>query len=182
MKYSLIILIVLFVSCIEPDAIDTQEKGFYNLDSLVTGQLFLLSDQNKSVRKTVQIDGKQELQEFKFDSVSWSEELTIIRDLDLNFARYRGAYNTLDTEDSLTYLLKEGHAIPVKSVQYKFEEGSLKKIKGVYDDRKAELIYTAYREIELYFKEGLLSKYVISGYQEMIFKDQIPFMVTGEIE
>ncbi len=159
-----------------------QGSNYFDLDSLISHQVVQLAERNPVVTKTVRIDGEDEKQQIRFDSVEWGKELKIVLDLDVNLPRYVGALDIVRTNNTLTYSPKETEDLPIGFVAYTFSDtGDLVGVRGSFIDDKARSIYNVSRIIELSFQDGLLSKYRVYGFQKMAMRDTTEFEVLGEL-
>jgi hypothetical protein len=168
----------------------TQKKPFYNLDSLVTFQIDHLKGRYE-LNKLVEIDGKKEAISFVPDSLQWSHELEIFRQLDqINKAAFRDTYvvnETRDTNSNLTVreIRTQEEDAPVSVVRFFYlrDLSDLRRIEGTLQDGNP--IYMNQRRLTMEFEPAnsihLVQRYRIEGLQKMVADDSVRFVIAGEI-
>jgi hypothetical protein len=180
MRGSIFRMMLAFISCAEVDS-PKDISSYYNLDSLLNAQVDELVRINPQVTKKVSIDGLSESLMLRLDSIQWTKELAAVRDLELNRAKFIGALDIENTAGVLRYTPKPSEDIPVKWVEYHFDQEGITALKGKYVDDKASTIYTTVRNVELLFDHGKMKSYKYSGYQKMVLKDTTWYEIFGEL-
>lgn len=180
MRYNTPAILILFIvsGCNVSGERALSVKEYFNLDSLLDHQIQLIAGSGLTLTKKVTLDEKSEEKTFDPDTSFLKGEFKILREFDLNKTNYIGAYDVIEKDNSLRYVLKSDQNSPVESLDIqKNEDGGLREIKGLFlENRK---IYQHQREIEISFENGLISSYVIRGYQDMAMKDSIQFLTEG---
>lgn len=170
---------LVLLACGENRESTVEPNAFYDLDSVLNAQIRVFSERGYTLRKTVQMDGKEEQLTEEPDSAGWAEEFAIIRDFDLNQPNNVGAYSTEKFEETIKYELSDNIESPVKVFEVEKKNGNLSRISGKYFEDKS--IYQHRRVLELNFEDGLLKTYMVRGFQDMILKDTINYVISGEV-
>ena len=188
--YFILIFIFIFSSCKKKPE---HRVVFYNIDSLITAQVKLLSSQKTSTQKTSTLDGKQSLSTLQLkDTLSWENELSVFREIDMvnkpiNRDAYKLSDGISDTKSNLTiksvgttkaelpveYLLLYYHQLPQK----------VKRIEAHF--RETNSLYSSSRYMTLEFQEinnaPMLTYYSIRGGQKMFMGDSVQYTIQGSI-
>lgn len=175
----LLLLALVLLGCAKNKQSAIGPKAYYDLDSLLDAQIEMLSEEDVLLRKSVEMDGKQEQNEKKLDSAGWGKEFLIIRDFDLNKPNNVGAYSTEKSNGDIKYTLTANIDAPVKAFDVIKKEGNLSQITSNYFEDKS--IYQHRRKMTLKFDNGLLRNYEVRGFQKMILKDTIKYIISGEV-
>ena len=191
-KRSLLFFLGLFfyASCnYDQSTIALSENKYYNIDSLLDAQVFLLTKSNAQLSKKVTLEEVI----LNMDSTDWSSALSVFRHLDLNKPSLNDAYfvinNIADSSSNLTilqYQLKDQNSHQrLKELRFYYLE-SLKNIKKITaESRSTSLIYSSKNIYELSFgqdqKQTTLKSYTIGLQQKTLFKDSVNSTISFEI-
>ncbi|MEI9919226.1 MAG: hypothetical protein WDO14_10560 [Bacteroidota bacterium] len=182
-RMTLLVAIVVFSSCAKKDPVST--KTFADVDSLISAQIKSLP--GNTLKKSVEIGGKKDEISFKPDSLQWSNELDIFRQLDqVNKASFLDAYVVSDIRDTNSNLtireIKANRLVPVSLIRFYFlrTPKDLRKIEAAWTEENA--LYKNDRTMVLELNERhLVSHYRIEGTQKMVMSDSVKFLITGEV-
>jgi hypothetical protein len=184
-KRSSLLLVVVLFGCAKKQSADL--KTFYNVDSLVSAQQKLLQTSGYHLVKSVEIDGKKEHTTFIPDSLQWSHELDIFRELgQINKASFRDAYVVTDTRDTNSNLtireLRANRKAPVSLVRFYFlrDATDVRKIEATLTEENT--LYVNDRKLTLEMDDRhLVNYYRIEGSQKMVMSDNVNFVISGEV-
>lgn len=165
---------------------------FYPIDSLVSSQVIALSESNAILRKEAMLGSASDTAIATPDSLGWSEELNIFRQLDVinrpvNVGTYRITDEEVDPGSNLT--IKEFVSTTDQPVRYLriYYDRSIdrpRKIEALYREENA--LYRSTREMAMEFQQLdntlVLTSYAILGSQKMVFEDSITFAVRGKVQ
>lgn len=176
----LLVAILLLSGCQENRQSAIKPDLFFDLDSLLDAQVRMLSEQQYTLTKSVRMDGKEEKRQTTPDSAGWATELIIIKDFDLNKPTNVGAYKVSEEGDAIRYELTADIDAPVKNFEVISTAGHVSRISSNYFEDKS--IYQHRRNLTLEFEEGRLKAYEVKGFQKMILKDTISYIISGKVE
>ena len=168
---------------------------FYNIDSLVTGQVYHLTRINARLSKEALLSGETDTVTYTpADTTAWIKELEPFSKLnEINKPVNRGQYE-------VTEGLDRGSNLTVKAFQSKSEseaelpivylkiyyQGNIakpRKIEALYDEDN--LLYKSARLLSMHFQqvgsETVLTSYSVRGGQKMILGDSVAFYISGKI-
>ena len=168
------------------------EIVFYPIDSLVSAQVIALSESNATLRKEAMLGSVSDTVTATPDSLGWSEELGIFRQIDVinrpvNLGTYLITDDEIDPGSNLT--VKEFVSTTDQPVQYLriYYDQSIdkpRKIEALYREENA--LYRSTRELAMEFQQLdnkiVLTSYSIQGSQKMVFEDSIAFTVRGKVQ
>jgi hypothetical protein len=179
MRVYLLVLCVLLFDCGEyqPGGISTD---FFPMDSLLTSQSSILIEQEARLIQVAHIDEEAESKEFLPDSMGWANAFRMFRDFDLNRPENIGAYILESNGNTIKYLPKPDENVKVRELRIELDDlGQPEIITGALVEEKG--IYTSERNVKIIFSEGVISSFLIEGYQRMILQDTSRFKVQGKI-
>lgn len=133
----------------------------------------------RTLEKTVSLDSEKELNSLKLDSLKWKEELSFLVEINPNKPEHIGAYNLTDQANGLTLELIEGEKSDLQKINIKYDGDDYQSIGATIHEDKD--VYSHHREIEVFFENGYIKSWEISGYQKMMFKDTVRFGITGKV-
>lgn len=187
MKRYLIPFVALLASCSAPDKITPGQ--FFDIDSLVTKQVELLSEGKFKLQKKVVIGVSNEQAALTPDSLQWSSELDVFRQLAIaGRPTNRDKYEISDIEDTRSNLRIRSYAaektpVPELKIYYLNGIGDVRKIEATYYE--SNLLYTSQRNLELEFEggnaRGLIRQYKVEGYQKIIMSDSVHFLIEANV-
>jgi len=160
-------------------------------DSLVTSTTDYLVKNKAQLNKHSAIRQKQDTATFQPDSIGWSSELDVFRQLNaFQLPAYRDKYQFTDgIKDSQSNLLireyKASATIPIPFARFYYYQQmkNLKRIEAEYHE--INTLYTSKRKLTMEFEErnnkSVLSHYSIDGVQQMILSDSVTYSITGGI-
>lgn len=165
--------------------------GLYNIDSVITRQIFYLKNNGAEIRKKAVLNGQEKITIVSpKDSLDWSEELGVFLDLDvINKPIYKEQYKVEDLADKESNLRVKSYTttedLPVKflRVYYHRSTGQVRKIEAKYDE--ANSLYTSSRFLTLEFENTsditLLTSYYVDGGQKMFLDDSVEYTIDAGI-
>ncbi len=180
----LFLILSTVLACQSPGPTQQQPNLYYDVAGFITGQVQLLAQQSPSVKKTMMVNGEEEVRTTQ--EVDWDQELELFLQTDLNKPAYRLSYIT-SRPDSLTYeyKIRPDEDLPVRYLRVKLDAPG-----GKPEEIQARLL----TENKLYQSEKNLllrsgavggtwrvKSYQIQGYQELAISDRKPFAIRGEI-
>lgn len=175
-----LLITILIGSCAENKKAARDLRVYFDLDSLLDQQVIKLSEGGFVVEKTVTMDGESETQTGVFDSAGWAGAFAIVRDFDLNKPYNVGAYTETRSGGTLNYELTDKTLDAPVQYFTLVDSDSLLEISSEYFEDKS--IYQHRRKLHLKFKDDLLVKYEIRGFQKMVMKDTIYYRIAGEVK
>ena len=182
---------VFFIACQQKVEPDQQTRQYYDLDSLVSGQISLLVKAKAKLNKKALINTLGEEETSEPDSLMWENELAILRETNLNKPIYQARYAVKDNlNDQFSNLkireytaLDENLDIRYIKVYYLGNISRLKKIE-TSSRRKNPLFYTrkhviaAFEEIS---DQPVLSRFEFHETQKLIFSDTLRFRLNSQV-
>ncbi|MGE0770585.1 MAG: hypothetical protein AB7K37_02650 [Cyclobacteriaceae bacterium] len=181
--------ITLMVSCVNQPA--DSARAYFDFDSLVNGQINQLLAVNATISKEAQIDGKPDHAVYQPDSILWSHELEMFRDLNIinkpvnqhNYEVQDGLKD--DNSNLLTRTLSARKKSQVQRLTF-FYEGTPDRLRKIEADvREETTLYSTLRKLKMQFDNSgnklLLSSYSIEGVQKIILKDSVRFAIHVEV-
>ncbi len=161
------------------------KKSYFDFDSLITRQVKALAKSNW--KKISSLNKKMDTVSIRPDSLQWSNELDVFRQLDaINKPVLKGYYSivhrkdvhsnlsvksfefNLDNEEKIT------SPVPIVDFYYFNQISDLRKIVAVYQEKN--VLFTSQRQLSLEFEEGSsknIVNYKISGFQKMMLTDSV---------
>jgi len=150
---------------------------FVDLDSLLKSQVQVLN--GKKLEKKVAIKGKEEKLLLVPDSTDIASDLKVFSDLNLDQAKYNGAYDIINGDNTIVYQRK-GKKGPQKVTVTRNNARQITTIEGQYDE--SNMVFDSSRKYLLQFDNStnLIQSYQFSGYQKLIFNDTVYFDIKGK--
>ena len=172
---------LLFLSgCLEVSQKEFSAKAYFSIDSLLNQQTYLSSG-SITIKKQVSMDKQEETKLLVLDSTEWLDELSVLRDIDLNKSDLVGAYEIRNEGSKIFYEKKS--SVGAGSVQWLTVD---KKSDGLLIDAlmaEKNSIYYTERSFKIDFDDqGILQQYQIKGLQKMVLKDTTKFTVKVEVQ
>ena len=170
----------------------TRTTKLFNIDSLVSEQVNLLSARKPTLRKEAVLGNSADHVEYVPDSVGWMKELDIFRQLDainksINKSKYLIDDGLYDPGSNLTVkAFTSLEPLPVRSMRifYDTDIRVPRKIEAVFNEENS--LYESSKNLVLEFQQinnkNLLTYYSIEGGQKMILSDSMAFSVKGKIK
>ena len=177
LKVFFVLVTFTFFSCekLKPESLDIPE--YPDLKEVYNQQIQSLT--SSMLNKEVWLDGISEARTLTMDSTQWAKELSFLKEINPNQPEYVGAFSK-SIEGTKTILsLNPGEGASLKELSYDQQAGVFSIIRAIIHEDKD--VYVHHREIEVFFQNGLLSKYQINGYQKIVLKDTIEFRIKGKI-
>lgn len=174
-KINFVLLIILFTQCHQVDSVSSSFS--YSEINL----LFELQLENKPtlVRKTIVLDGIEEIKSIEPDSVAWLKEVGFLEEINPNKPEYKGAFEEESLENQLSLKLKEGENGSIKSFSIK-TTGNQSVVNVTIQEDKT--IFVHQKKVSAKFLDGKLTEYSIEGTQKIILKDAIDFSISAKID
>lgn len=166
-----------------------ESKNYF--DSLVTNTTDYLVENKALLNKHTSIGKKQDTVRFRPDSIGWSNELDVFRQLNaFQLPAYRDKYQIRDgIKDSQSNLLirefKSTTVIPIPFARFYYYQKieNLKRLEAEYHETNT--LYTSKRHLIMEFEErnnkAVLTRYSIDGVQQMILSDSVTYAITGGV-
>ncbi|HZX73682.1 MAG TPA: hypothetical protein VFE57_04625 [Cyclobacteriaceae bacterium] len=175
---------ILFIGC---ESETSSKKAYLDIDSLISTQVKNLTEAKAHVLKTASLGNVEDQSEFNPDSLGWTTELDIFRQLDIiNKPTNKDSYEIIDGQKDVNSNLtirayKAKSELPVRNLKlYYFNDlKNLKKLEAVFAEKN--VLYSTERSLSLDFDEiagkNTLASYSIEGIQKMIISDTVHFTV-----
>jgi len=142
-------------------------------------ELNRLSSSPLSVKKTVILDGTAEV----IDSVQvdLAKEWALFREADLNKPAYALSYEDRSTASVISYVLKKGEDLPVRSFQIALDSAG-KPATVDFEISSENLIYLTSKKLSMHLISGRVVSYTISGSQALRwFSSPTRYSVSGVV-
>jgi hypothetical protein len=184
----LIVLVLIFSGCEN----NTRTSKLFNIDSLINQQVSILTLSKPKLSKEAILGSAQDQIEYVPDSVGWSKELDIFRQLEamnkpINKTKYLIDDGLYDPGSNLTVkAFTSLEPLPVRSMRIYYDTDIRKprKIEAIFDEENS--LYESSKKLLLEFQQinnkNLLTYYSIDGGQKMILSDSVTFSVKGKIK
>jgi hypothetical protein len=183
------IFILIFSSC-EQKKIDRND--FFPIEKIIGEQALLLSSSHADLHKKATLnDSLYEVSTTPADSMAWSHELDIFRELELiNKPIYKDDYVITDNinDPKSNLVIKEFRAtrnIPVSLVKIFHRPGNedMIKMEAIYNEENS--LYRSSRHMSLVWDDHdgnqVLTSYAIKGGQKIFLGDTTVFEIQGKI-
>ncbi|MGI9545047.1 MAG: hypothetical protein ACR2MX_17430 [Cyclobacteriaceae bacterium] len=157
---------------------------YFDLGSLIEDQIAWLDSLNPKVKKLAVIDGQNEEQ---IDTIDWETELVFFKQSDLNRPYLLDTYGSHEINENKVkktiYQPLDSADLGVVQLVIHSDSGQLKKIESVYQEQN--LLYDNWRKATMDFAllngEPRPITYQVEGWQKVIFKDKVDYLIRGEI-
>ena len=181
----------LFVSVLIFGCQNNKQESKNYFDSLLTTTNDYLVTNKALLYKQTFLGQKQDTITFRPDSLTWSNELDVFRQLNtFQLPAYRDKYKLMDgLKDSQSNLLiREFRAsveIPIPFIRFYYYQKikNLKRIEAEYHENNT--LYNSRRHLILEFEQRddkpVLTRYSIDGVQQMILSDSVTYAITGGV-
>jgi hypothetical protein len=154
------------------------EKPYFDLESLINNQIELLTRVNPLILKVWVSDNKTEKKETKISN--WQKELEIFESSDINKKGLIKSYSITKNDTIEKYTLIEGEETPVKRFTvFKDSNNQLRNI--VIESETNNFLFKSKSDLNLKFKNNLISEYAVSVSQKMFLSDGNSRKITGTI-
>jgi len=179
---------ILFIGC---ESETSSKKTYLDIDSLISTQVKNLTEAKAHVLKTASLGNAKDQSEFSPDSLGWTTELDIFRQLDIiNKPTNKDSYEVLDGQKDVnsnlsvrSYTAKSELPVRLLKLYYFNDLKNLKKLEAVFAEKNT--LYATERSLSLTFDEiagkNTLANYSIDGIQKMIISDTVHFAVKCSI-
>ena len=183
--------VLLSGACSQKPTQVNQANVYFNLDSLVSAQVDVLTKTPVSLEKWASVDSKEEFERLTYDSSGWAGELALFRAADISKPVYAGMYQKeaglKDTNSNLFYDSYSSNAstTKVKSIRIYYLErpGNIKRIE--IEQLEDNILYFSKRNLTMTFqtwKNGnMLDIYQIEVVQKLPLQDSVYLSIKGEI-
>lgn len=148
-----------------------------DLEDVYISQYRMLGE--RPLEKEVMLDASKEVNSFEMDSSTWKDELSFLLEINPNKPEFIGVYNVTDEENKAVLRLIDGEINDLKYIHIEYSDDDFLNIEATIHEDKD--VYTHHREIEVFFEDGLIKSWTISGYQKMMFKDTVWFGIVGKV-
>lgn len=179
-----IVLLALTTACgVQADKVQKINQ-YFDLETLVRDQINILSTNKVTVRKEMELDGQKEIVQIKADSTLLTKEFQFWINANINKPANTDVFQILERIENgfevTAYIPKNEAEQSVKLMEI-FREGStLKKIEILFEEENS--IYFSERRLSMTFgASGILTEYMVKGYQKMILKTPVSYQIRGII-
>lgn len=179
---------VVMVTACRQEAIQSEK----NLDfrGMIDRQVDQLSRQQRHLTKSAGMDQNLSDSTYLPTRIAWARELEIFSELELiNKPAYRNAYALQDSIDDpnsnlfIRQYVSPGAPVPLIRLFYRDSVHHLKRLEAVMQE--TNLLYSTERMLTLEFdqeyKQSVLSRFSIHGFEKMAGGDTIRFNIRGQI-
>ena len=174
----LLIINLLLIGCTQSEN-QNSTKTYYDLAGFVNQQILQLTNNKPLTEKKLLIGEKTETINTK--DIDWKKELELFLQTDLNKQSYQLSYQKDSTQNTVTYQLKKGEDLPVKTLKIEFdEEKSPKHIAALMQVNN--YLYKSEKNLSMDFEKKSLKNYRIEGWQELFIGKKKAFKVVGSIK
>lgn len=174
MRIRLICLLIIFTSsCSNYDDNAREHPLYFDIGSYFKEEAIRLTKANKTIYKTVIVNGKAEQK--KLTVTNWQQEFSSFIDADINKASWRGSFNYKKLGQIETYT-SDYKKIPVKKLTVTLEGKKVKSIK-IFILNTNDL-YTS-KDSLIYFPDSL---YFIQKIQKIKLMDGKQYQVIGKFK
>ena len=176
-------LALYFLASCSPLVESNDEKGVYfDINGLIDQQVVELVAVNPSLHKVAFFNHEKEVTEFTpKDSASWSQELQMIKALDINKAILVDSYRKTDSKGQVIYISVDPESTLVDTLSIHFNDQKLFGIRGYLHEENA--FFNTSRTISVDFTEikgtSLISQFSIDGWQKMISRDSTSYSINS---
>jgi hypothetical protein len=182
-----LLCLVLAGACSTPEKVSS--RMFYNVDSLITEQIGVLTRARLKLEKHAGIGDSLSSVVITPDSIGWANELSVFRQLEIaGRPTNRDKYEMTESEDTKSNLkvrsyVAAGTPVPYVHFYYLNDFNDLRKIEAGYYE--TNMLYTSKRDLILELEESngraTLRRYSIEGYQKIMMADSVHFLVEAEV-
>ncbi len=187
------LVLAFFLSSCNSNTSGKRVNEYYNLDSLVSKQITILSDGRMHVNKKALLDGENEEISKILTKEQWEDELNLFRDADMNVPSLSGVYkcNCGISDKNSNLLLNEyipendggKNYIRLFRIYYFEELSQIRKI--LIEEKEENELYFSSRRLVMNFESSrmgmILSSYSINGVQKLQLKDTVKYFIEGKI-
>jgi len=170
----------------------TEKAPFFDLESLLEGQMAFAMAQQAQLLRTGTMDGTAQQDTLRPDSLLWGKQFALFKEADINKPALRSSYNQqtdtlLTGQVQLTYTPLPGESVVVSHLQVlTTAQGLPQKVSAEYTD--ANRLYTSKRRMVLSFEpnpnapQGVqLASFELQGSQTMVLADSVGYGIEGRI-
>lgn len=185
MKYTFGILALLFLFSCGENIKEKPINSYYNVDSLLNQQQKLADLEELSIKKRIGIDGEEELDTVRFDSLGWKNELEAFRIADINKPNLKGMYEAVEQKSDEQIVWKyttEKNSLGIEFLHIYFDKANnLQKLIARYNENNA--LYTSERNLLMEFnpQSHMLTAYSVEGSQKMVMNEPVQFFIKSEV-
>jgi hypothetical protein len=180
------IIVVSFCAC-ETAVREKPINEYYDVDALIDKQSKLLTELQPKIEKSIEVDGKQEIDTMEFDSLGWKNELEVFKLADINKPTLYDAYEATEEQTSEGKIWRYTTEKPSLGIEYLYvyfdNDSAVTKLEARYHENNA--LYVSERNFEINFKKSedysVLDSYKIYGRQKMAMKDEVTFSIESEV-
>ncbi len=166
-------------------------KAYTDLDSLVNAQITALKEEQQTLKKRAWLNQLASDTAYRPDSLAWTNELSIFRQLDaINKPTFRGAYvreTGTDSKSNLAVLSLTSNkpsTVPYIRFYYLNKPANLKRVEARFEESNA--LFSTYRQMEMQFEEingqTLLKSFRVEGAQKMMLSDSVRFGIEATVQ
>lgn len=181
------------IGCQRDPISSSDSEQYFDLSAIVNEQIELLTDLNPEITKQSKLGEDSTLVTLRLDSLGWSEELQIFKEVNINLPAYYGLYTiTKSKEDAYSNLFYDDYQadsssnLAVRSLRIYYLK-NLKDIKRIeVSVMEINELFKANRYLEMRLENRrdvvTLNSYRISGNQKLIVGDPTNYFIQAELD
>jgi hypothetical protein len=169
-----IIISTLFVSCAEKK--ENISSQYYDIKGLFTKQIGELTKQKSVFRKEIIINNEKEIKDLSI--ISWPKELEPFVKSDINKPALANNYTVIETDSTISYLLKNELKAPIYSVKINRKNDQIGFIE--IKSTTSNLLYDSKTTLIAKFEKGIVQKYSVRGEQKILIFNKENYQITGQ--
>ena len=179
-----ILLFMAMGACREAPEKKNEVKAYYDLKGFIENQIVYLNESKPKVEKTLNLNGKKEVQSEA--AIDWKKELELFAQADINKPAYRNSYTIIKSDSAVyEYKIKAGENLPVQFLHIEVDSATQQPLLVKAIVRSENKIYQSERQIELTCKRRNnlfeISSYSIDGYQKLLLTEQKSYNIRAKI-
>lgn len=167
------LVMLLAISCNLKNKEKANTKTYFDVEGYFKKEALRLSKTNKTISKTVFINGKEEQKNINIKN--WEQEFKYFIDADINKASWKGSFNETTTGNLKTYT-SQSDKIPVKKLEIVLQGNKPSSIKIFITN--ANNLYTSQDSLS-YFPDSL---YEIKKTQHIRLMETKQYKITGRFK
>jgi hypothetical protein len=180
-----VVVILLFYSLIAGcTSYGVLEKSpYFNLDSLLSNNLLLLTESSMNIQKTGKVNGVIEERIISPDSAEWVKEFEVFRSVNINKPGTVNAYEKSETTSTITYQLKpsEKQQGVISQMLTYDEDRKLVSFEAFFKEENS--LYQSERSYLVTFNsDQTIGSYQLEGRQKVLFGEWTEYNVLGKIK
>lgn len=171
-------LLSLLESCappVQPVENRKQSSAYFSVASLIDRQTAALNARRAQVQKIIRAD-HMPADTLALQVADWQKELQIFKEAELNKPAWQGEYEMIRTEEAVSYRARN-FSLPVRLLVVR---GSAEQPASVEARLvQSNLFYHTEKNFRLDFRQGVLTRYRIEGFQKTFFSDTVRYSLSA---